>query len=321
MAHAAIDPTPPDLTGLSWRAISPDDLAAVAELAAVCHAADGGLAFMIEPGSLNGRYFPDAPGVAIGAFDADRRLAACTTLHFSSDTGTQRVTIVGQVRPDLRGRGLGSYLIRWSRAQAQPLLAHAAAGQHVLQVTTESLSGPADRLYRAHGFAPVFEELVMRRDWRQLLPDRPLPPDIVIVSWQPTLAEQFFQAYDAAFRDRPGFPGWSAAEWIDWITEGDELRPEWSLLARAGGLPVGFLIGADGPPDGFVVQVGVIPMYRRQGLSSALLVEAMQRMQAAGAASTQLTVNVNNPGAIQTYTQLGFATIGRRARYERPSNR
>ncbi len=39
-------------------------------------------------------------------------------------------------------------------------------------------------------------------------------------------------------------------------------------------------------------------------------------MQAAGAESTQLTVNVNNPGAIQAYVKLGFATIGRRARYE-----
>ena len=37
---------------------------------------------------------------------------------------------------------------------------------------------------------------------------------------------------------------------------------------------------------------------------------------ASGAASIQLTVNVNNPGAIQAYAQLGFVKIGRRARYE-----
>lgn len=318
MAIATIDPAPPNHTGLSWRAIGSDDLAAVVELAGTCHADDGGLAFMIEPGTLKGRYFPDAPGAAIGAFDADGRLAACTTVHLSSDSGTQRATIVGQVRPELRGRSLGTYLMRWSQAQAQPFLASAATGQRVLRVTTESLTDAADRLYRAHGFKPVFEELVMRRDSHLPLPDRPLPPEVAIVSWQSALAEQFFQAYDASFRDRPGFPGWSAAEWIDWITEGDDLRPEWSLLARAGGVPVGFLIGADGPPDGFVMQVGVVPAQRRRGLGAALLVEAMQRMQAAGAASTQLTVNVNNPGAIQTYAELDFATIGRRARYERP---
>src|SRR5690242_14906098 len=85
---------------------------------------------------------------------------------------------------------------------------------------------------------------------------------------------QFFQAYDASFRDRLGFLGWSAAERIDWITEDDDLRPEWSLLARAGDVPVGFLIGAGGPPDGFVVQVGVVGAQRRRGLGAALLVEA-----------------------------------------------
>jgi ribosomal protein S18 acetylase RimI-like enzyme len=40
-------------------------------------------------------------------------------------------------------------------------------------------------------------------------------------------------------------------------------------------------------------------------------------MQAAGAPWADLTVHTNNPGAIQTYAELGFVTIGRRARYER----
>jgi ribosomal protein S18 acetylase RimI-like enzyme len=187
-------------------------------------------------------------------------------------------------------------------------------------VSTESLTEPADRLYQAHGFERVFDELVMRRDLQLPLPVRALPPDVTITSWRPDLAEQFFLAYDAAFHDRPGFPGWSAAEWIARVTEND-LILEWSLLARAGGLPLGFVIGnidlTTDPPGGYVWQIGVIPAQRRRGLASALLVETMRRMQAAGATSTQLTVHINNPGAIQAYARLGFATIGRRARYER----
>ena len=53
------------------------------------------------------------------------------------------------------------------------------------------------------------------------------------------------------------------------------------------------------------------------GIGSALLIETMRRMRATGSNSAQLTVNINNPGAIQTYAQLGFETIGCRARYER----
>ena len=320
MENAAINPVSPNLAGLIWRPISGDDLAALVELARTCYLADGGLGFLFEPDTLKDRYFPDAPGAAIGAFAPDQRLVACATVHVDGEPGAQKVRIVGQVRPDQRNKGVGAYLMRWSQMQAQSLSSGAAANQRVLQVITESLTEPADRLYRTHGFAPVFDELVMGRDLHLPLPDRALPHDVTITSWQPDLAGQFFQAYDAAFHYRPGFPGWSAAEWITRVTE-DDLMPEWSLLARADGVPLGFVIGdvdlTTDPPGGFVWQIGVIPAQRRRGLASALLVETMRRMRADGAVSAQLTVHINNPGAIQAYAGLGFKTIGRRARYER----
>ena len=40
-------------------------------------------------------------------------------------------------------------------------------------------------------------------------------------------------------------------------------------------------------------------------------------MQEAGASSALPAVHLNNPGAINAYSQLNFITIGRRARYER----
>jgi ribosomal protein S18 acetylase RimI-like enzyme len=218
----------------------------------------------------------------------------------------------------MRGRGIGTSLLRWSQAKAESRLAGVAADQRVLLIRTESLTEPASRLYEAHGFRHDFEELVMRRDLDMPLPDHAFPPDVTIASWRPELAEQFFQVYDAAFRERPGFPGLSAAEWIDdWTNDNDHFRPDWSLLARTGDVPLAFLTGSVNPPHGFVMQVGVIPTQRRRGLASGLVLEAMRRMQAAGAVSSQLTVNVNNPGAIQTYAELGFVTVGRRARYVR----
>ncbi len=144
----------------------------------------------------------------------------------------------------------------------------------------------------------------------------PFPGDVTISTWHSDLACQFYQAYHAAFRERPGFPGFTADEWVNhWMT--DNVVPEWSLLALAAGVPAGFVIATTNPPHGFIVQVGVVPAQRRRGLSSALMVESMQRMQAQGSISAQLTVGTNNPGAIQTYIQLGFTTIGRRARYEK----
>jgi mycothiol synthase len=320
MKNSTINPPPPSLDGLLWRPITRDDLAELVDLAKTCYLSDGGLQFMVEPEEIISRFFPDEPGAAIGALNADGQLVACNTVTVSGDSSTLRATIVGYVRPVMRGRGFGTYLMRWSQVQAESLLAGAAADQRVLQVNTESLTESAHRLYLAHGFQHVFESLVMRRDLDMPLPDQRLPDGVTLTAWQPVVAEEFYRAYHAAFRGRPGFPGWSAAEWIARVTENDHI-PEWSLLARAGGVPLGFVIGntdlTTDPPGGFVWQIGVVPAARRRGLGSALLVETMRRMRAAGAPWADLTVHTNNPGAIQTYAELGFVTIGRRARYER----
>ncbi|MGE5222181.1 MAG: GNAT family N-acetyltransferase [Omnitrophica WOR_2 bacterium] len=307
------------MVNLLWRSIDQNDLEEIIELSQRCHAVDGGIGFMFEPEPIKSRYLPDGLSSGIGAYDPDGHLAACACVSINGDSGRQRARIVGRVRPDVRGRGIGTYLMQWSQEQARALLAGIDEPQKVMEIATESLTEPAHRLYLVHGFARVFEELVMERDLRLPLPDRPLPQDVTLTNWQPDLAEQFFQAYHTSFRERPGFPGFSATEWIALVTENDH-RPDWSHLARIDGEPVGFVIGnidlTKDPPGGHIWQVGVIPAQRRRGLASVLLVETMRRMQGAGASSALLTVHLNNPGAIQAYSQLGFITVGRRARYE-----
>jgi mycothiol synthase len=314
------DPLPPDLPGLSWRAIGRDDLPAVVELAAACHKSDGGFGFLFVRDFILERYFPDEPGAATGAFDRNNRLAACSTVHIEKDPEGHQAKIVGLVSPDQRNQGIGTYLMQWSQAQALSLLAQTASDRGELKIATESLTEPADRLYRSHGFERVFEELVMERDLGIPLPELAMLQDVTFHTWTPDLADKFYQAYHAAFKERPGFPGWSAAEWISQVTEND-LILEWTLLASFRDEPAGFVIGTidltTDPAGGYIWQIGVVPARRRVGIASALLVETMRRMQREGAASALLGVHTNNPGAIETYARLGFVTIGRRARYAR----
>jgi ribosomal protein S18 acetylase RimI-like enzyme len=86
-------------------------------------------------------------------------------------------------------------------------------------------------------------------------------------------------------------------------------------------VPAGFVIGTidltASPHGGYVWQIGVVPAQRRRGLATGLLAESLRRMHAAGASWADLVVHTNNPGAIQAYARLGFAVVGRRARYHR----
>jgi GNAT superfamily N-acetyltransferase len=214
MEFSRINPNSPSVPGFIWRTITRDNLATLVELAGKCYLVDGGLSFLFDAENLRADSIPPAPGAARGAFDQEKRLVACTTVHIDAKSNKKHTRIVGLVWPDLRNKGIGTYLIQWSQLQAQSLLARTISDRWEMQIATESHTEPADRLYQAHGFEQVFETLVLRRDLHLPLPDRALPPDVTLANWQPKLAVQFYQSYHASFQERLGFPGWRVAEWI-----------------------------------------------------------------------------------------------------------
>ena len=300
----------PTLPGLTWRPLTPADLPAIAALAQTCLAVDGGLPLAGDESFIRARHWQPEPHATLGAWTEDGRLAAWATARDEEKAGAAQVALAGQVHPAYRQRGLGSFLLSWSVDQAQRLLEGRPA---TLRVATEGLTLEAERLYTRFGFAQTFAEAVMRRATDAPIPDAPLPQGVTLVEWTPERAEAFYTAYAASFADRPGTPGWTAAEWIAWATDDEDFRPDLSLLALSGATPVGFVIGS----NGWLVQMGVRPEWRARGLGGALIAEVFRRFQRDGQPHILLDVNVNNPGAAQVYTRLGFKTIGRRARYER----
>jgi mycothiol synthase len=308
---------PPTSLNITWRPLQPADLGAITALTSACLAVDGGLPLAASADFIEGRYLSAPAHATIGALDRNGRLVACTAAQLAEGPEEYRGLMVGQVHPAYRRRGLGTFLIRWSMAQARLLLAQCPADRaQVLCIATESLSEASAELYARYGFTQQFGEIVMRRGLDTPLPDRPLPHDITIETWTPALAGQFFEAYQASFRDRPGFPGWSAREWIAWVAEDDTFLPELSLLACRDGRPIGFIVcGED-----WIVQVGVRPDDRMHGIASALVVEVLRRFRAAGGEQVLLDVNINNPAAERVYARLGFEVVGRRARYVMPAH-
>jgi mycothiol synthase len=171
----------------------------------------------------------------------------------------------------------------------------------------------ACRLFASRDLRQVFAEDVMRFDLAgTALPSVRLPDGATLETWSAALASRFFAVYTDAFRDRPGFPGWSESQWVDWTAGDEEFRPQWSLLAHQPGIgDVAFITCA----DGWVVQVGVRPDQRGRRLGAALVTAALGRIRADGGTTALLDVNVNSPAG-ELYRRLGFTVIGRRARFE-----
>lgn len=286
---------------IHWRELVPADLGSVAGLAQRGAAVDGGLAATTSERFLERRYTgPETAGV--GAFEADS-LIACGAVRPAGDA----VTAVGQVDPEHRGRGLGSELLDRLIAEARP-----RAGK--LRIETESLTPEAHQLFISRGLRQTFAEDVLRRELREPFGAEPLPDEVTVEEWSEGNRGDFFDAYQRSFADRPGFPGWSAEQWIEWTAADEEFLPSCSLLVRgADGSPAGFVTCA----EGFLIQVGVVPEWRQRKMGRALAVAALERMrQADPQGEVFLDINVNNPASAALFAGIGFAAIARRARYE-----
>ena len=306
---------------IAWSPLTglPPELITLSER---CLQADGGMPLATDPAFLHRRWA--ARGVVAFALrDDDGELLAAGAARATPGGAT----FTGLVDPSVRGRGLGTALLDRGLAEAGTLAGTApAAGRHAepvdgsgtpitITVESETLTDEADALFVARGLRRSFAEDVLRID----LDETPLPPpswpaDATVIPWSSAVARRFHTTYEAAFRDRPGFPGDPAGEWIAENEDDEDFRPGCSLLVTVPGVgDAGFVTAA----QDWIVQIGVVPPARRRGLAGALLVEALTRLRADGSRQAWLTVNVNNPGAAALYRRLGFADHGHRARYQR----
>ncbi|MEV0200371.1 GNAT family N-acetyltransferase [Nonomuraea sp. NPDC050691] len=285
---------------VEWAPLPAGDAGLIAVLAGRCLEHDGGLPETASPAYVERRYTGDGVS-AVGAF-GDGRLLACGAVR----PGVETSVMTGLVDPAYRGLALGAGLL-------DRLLGMAAGRSRRLRVETESLTREAHELFLSRGFERTFAEDVHRRDLTRPLPPAPLPAGVRTEEWTAGTLDAFHAAYQGSFADRPGFPGWSRDEWIAWLVD-DTFLPGCSLVARAGdGTPVGFVACA----EGFLIQVGSVPEWRRRGLGAALATLALGRMRERGDTEAFLDVNVDNPASAALFRGLGFTPVARRARYER----
>jgi ribosomal protein S18 acetylase RimI-like enzyme len=278
-----------------------------------CAAADGNPNPIAEAAFLEkvGRGGADADTLC--AADADGNLAAWAWVSFDDGFAHERrAYLQGGVRLDLRRKGLGSHLLAWTESRARQVYAAVPdARPLVMRIDVYHENPDAFSFFERRGFHFALAEDELRRDLSQSIPASPLPEGMTFVPWTEENTGEFFRAYQDAFSTRPGFPGWTEEVWRRAFTGGDDFRADLSLLLLDGAEPVGYAVCAVEGEEGWIVQVGVRPAWRRRGLAGALLSETMRRFQREGLRAAMLDVNVNNPRAMSVYRRLGFERLWR----------
>ncbi|MGI6269347.1 MAG: ribosomal protein S18-alanine N-acetyltransferase [Candidatus Howiella sp.] len=101
---------------------------------------------------------------------------------------------------------------------------------------------------------------------------------------------------------------WSAAAFASSLASGNTFF----LLAEDKGAPAGYIGVQLLPPEGDILNLAVLPEYRRQGVGRALLEAALVRCRAGGADAVMLEVRASNTAAQRLYASAGFRPVGRR---------
>ena len=277
--------------------LAESDQLSVTELARACLAADGGQPFAASPEFLR-RCYPSGPMTRAGF--AGTRLVCVSSLR----PGDTAVT-TGLVHPAWRRLGIGGLAFDWAADRA---------GQVALIAESEAFGEGAQALYQSKGLSHVLTEDVMQLAAGTQLPAAHPPAGLTLSRWGDADPARFYAVYQAAFRDRPGGAARTQTGWVEWISDDEDFRAEWTLLAILDGADVGFIAAE---ATGWITQVGVGPTARGRDIGAHLIYEAVSRMRSAGEGTITLNVNVDNPHAAALYDRLGFTRVGRRARYRR----
>jgi len=89
------------------------------------------------------------------------------------------------------------------------------------------------------------------------------------------------------------------------------------LVAVAGDEVAGYAIAHAAADEGEILNLGVAPSHRRQGIGVELVRAMMDALRARGARAVYLEVRDSNAAARALYERLGFREVGRRSRYYR----
>lgn len=284
--------TLPEFPGLTVRAATRSDVAAITALIGACEIANDGVA-EVHPTDVEQSFdlADDQAGVIV--VEAPDQLVAWATLA----DGRAEV----DVHPAWRGRGVGSALLAWTEARAR-----ASGMADVRQVVTNADTG-AHRLFERAGYHVHHTSWILEMQLGDVPPEVVIPLGITIRPYLPENAEAAYQVIEDAFNEWPGRQPTTFESWSAHVLAHAAFAPGLSRLAFDGDELVGAALCLDyeGQDDGWVQQVATKGTHRHRGIARALLQSAFAAYHATGRRRVGLSTD-SRTGALTLYERIGM---------------
>ncbi len=280
------------------RPLTPDDVQAVTDLVAATELDVDG-AVEIDVSDVRGDWERpnfDLASMAVGVEHEGTLVAFAEAYRGRGEV---------EVRPDHRGRGIGTALMRWTWEAVR------RDGRDEIGQTLSDAHATGVSLLEANGYGVGHHSWILRIDLDDEIPAPQLPNGLEIRDWRPGADDRaVWRVIEDAFSEWPGRDEETPFEdWLASIARHDAVRPDVTPVVVDADRIVGVAIGMDyqaSPLDeGWVQQLAVNKDYRGRGLGRALLQESFRRFRALGQRQAGLSTD-SRTGALALYEHVGM---------------
>jgi mycothiol synthase len=203
------------------------------------------------------------------------------------------------VPPEWRGRGIGTWLAAWMRAEARR-----QGGSVVGMPVPEGSAG--DRLLERLGYHVAWTSWVLELPPGAEISPQPLPEGYAVRAFVPGEERAVYQVVEDAFNEWPDRMPRPFDDWEARVVRRPGFEP-WQL--RVATEPGGEIVGVGwvlpSRDSGYVMSLAVRKDQRGRGLARALLVDCFEVSRGAGMARAELSTD-SRTGALGLYERVGM---------------
>ncbi len=226
-----------------------------------------------------------------------------------------RIMADGYVHPELRGRGVGSELLRLTEVEARARMGSADGRVYLQNATTAT----ADDLYRGRGYETVrrFRRMVVELE---SAPDPEPAPGVDLRPLRPGEEPAVHELLEEAFAEHWEHRRRTFDEYAERTFARDDYDPSLCAVAEADGELAGASLNwwKDWGDWGWIGTIGVPARFRGRGIGEALMRWTFAEFLRRGERRVALGVDAQNEtGATRLYERLGMRTLWEAAVWEK----